>query len=370
MRVLICLTEPYDSAITYYGLCIAKILKKYNIDFAIITLKDKYPETIAKQAGYSIINLDFRTYNPIRYFKETRKLYTHLKDKEKNIVILLRAEMTLALYLLSRFTAVRFKTIRVRGEARDIRKNYINKKLYTKFYDRVVFTSKIMQTRHISIIPTPFVNSCVIYSPVDTDYYNKVNDLKNIRGIYGLKDDEKLITIYGRLDPVKGHQYFIEAMNKVFREYKGGLKVAVIGREENVKIHDLKKGCEKYGIIDKFIFTGHIDNPLPLLSITDIGVISSIGSETVCRVAVELLSLSIPLVSTDAGVLPEVVKNNETGFVVHQKDTDAMKDKILELLDNDELRKNMEEKARRDAVLRFSINVFEKEWMELLDSLL
>ena len=60
-----------------------------------------------------------------------------------------------------------------------------------------------------------------------------------------------------------------------------------------------------------------------LIAALDAGVICSVGSETICRIAMEYMAMGLPVVGTDTNVIPEVVRHGETGIVVPAGDADA-----------------------------------------------
>lgn len=364
MRIVLYLTEPYDSAITHYGLSVGRVLKGVGKDVRMAVIEGTFPHREAERYGLPVEFINFRVVNPIRFLAQLKKMYQLIKGGA--VVILFRAEAAPSLLLLKKFTRARFKVIRVRGEARNIRSNLFNHWLYTKFFDRIVFTSRVMETNHVNIVPTPFTRTDVIYSPVDRKF-SRVEDVDRACEIYGIGKEEKVVTVFGRLDPVKGHHIFIEAMRFLQERTKIPLRFAVVGREENVRIAELKELAGKMGVLDRFIFTGHIENPAPILSLTSVGVVSSTGSETVCRVALEFMSMGIPVVTTDVGVLPEVVEDGVNGFVVETSNPERIAESCKRIIEDEKLAASMADAARKTVEDRFSMELFGEEWNQLVE---
>ena len=69
--------------------------------------------------------------------------------------------------------------------------------------------------------------------------------------------------------------------------------------------------------------------------------------------ALEAMTSEVPVIATNAGGLPEVIVDGETGYLVPMGDTDAMAERGIEILRNDDLRKRMGQRAREVAVERF-----------------
>lgn len=96
---------------------------------------------------------------------------------------------------------------------------------------------------------------------------------------------------------------------------------------------------------DIFLNTTHFDN-------TPISVI-------------EAMALGMPVVSTNVGGIPFLVRDRETALLVDDNDVDAMVANIKELLINDELRKDLVLNAL-NLVQQFDWNLVKKQWYKIL----
>ncbi|MDB2447496.1 glycosyltransferase, partial [bacterium] len=123
------------------------------------------------------------------------------------------------------------------------------------------------------------------------------------------------ILIFGRLDPVKGHERFFQ----IFREFRklnpeSTCRLLVFGREENISFEDLEELAAKNEISDYVSFkSGTIENLSNELASVDIGVVSSLGSEIICRVAHEFLMCGTKVLVSGAGATNEVLKDKIFG---------------------------------------------------------
>jgi glycosyltransferase involved in cell wall biosynthesis len=64
-------------------------------------------------------------------------------------------------------------------------------------------------------------------------------------------------------------------------------------------------------------------------------------------VLLEAMALGTPCVSTNVTGIPEIIKNNETGLLVNQHDSDALAIAIKQLLDDAALRERLAVQARQ-----------------------
>ena len=88
--------------------------------------------------------------------------------------------------------------------------------------------------------------------------------------------------------------------------------------------------------------------------------------------ALEAMSCGVPVISSDVGGLPELNRDGETGYVCKLGDVDAMADRAIAMLSNDDLLERMRLAARKQAE-RFEQDVvvaqYEAYYMKVMDSL-
>ena len=106
--------------------------------------------------------------------------------------------------------------------------------------------------------------------------------------------------------------------------------------------------CRKLGICDQVRFLGKQDQVEDILSIADLFLIPS-GSETFGLAALEAMSCSVPVISSNIGGLPEVNIHGKTGYLCDLDDIDCMGDYAVKILSNHELHKELARNARKQA---------------------
>ena len=168
-----------------------------------------------------------------------------------------------------------------------------------------------------------------------------------------------LLTI-ARFVEKKGHKYLLEALPLVLEKCEN-VKVLLIGDGP------LKKDLEtlvKNLKLEKYVaFAGSISaDELPrAYSKGDIYVLPSITSangdtEGTPVSIIEAQACGLPAVSTQHSGIPEIIVNNETGFLVPEKDTKALAEKIIYLIKHPALRKKMGKKGNK-----FILENYDKE---------
>ena len=106
--------------------------------------------------------------------------------------------------------------------------------------------------------------------------------------------------------------------------------------------------CRELGICNHVRFLGKQDQVEDILSIADLFLIPS-GSETFGLAALEAMSCSVPVISSNIGGLPEVNIHGETGYLCDLDDIDCMGDYAVKILSDEELHEEMSANARKQA---------------------
>ncbi len=160
------------------------------------------------------------------------------------------------------------------------------------------------------------------------------------------QENEQIVGYIGRLVPEKGVNVLLGAVTNVLKA-KPNTKFVIAG--EGWHRNELEGISKELQIEDKVLFTGYLSEEdfLPYFNVTDILVVPS-TYEPFGIVALEGMATRTPIIVSDVGGLSEIVDHKWTGFKVPPDNSDAMAEAIIELLENNDLRKriikNAEEK--------------------------
>lgn len=179
--------------------------------------------------------------------------------------------------------------------------------------------------------------------------------------------NSKNIIFVGRLYPVKGVQYLIEAMAIIHRKMPN-VKLIIVGDGvERSRLKELVKRLDLKGCIQ---FAGQIQQErIPLfMHQANIFAISSF-SEGFPVVLLEAMAAGLPIVATNVGGIPEIVEEEVNGYLVNTKSPDEIANKIQILLQNNEMREeisaNNREKAKLYSWDKVALKV-EKEYQRVI----
>lgn len=168
---------------------------------------------------------------------------------------------------------------------------------------------------------------------------------------YSIAEDEILFGIFGRLDPVKGHKYYIKAAWQVLKEYpKAKFLIVGCGNLEQ----ELKERILRYGLEGSVIFTGYVDDVSELLNTVDV-VVNASETEAMSLSLLEAMSLSKPIIATRVGGNTELVTPNEDGILVNYADSTSLALAMLRLICNPDFASMIGEAAGQKMLEHYTI---------------
>lgn len=175
-------------------------------------------------------------------------------------------------------------------------------------------------------------------------------DLEKIRQKYHLGEC-KLLGVFGRFSNEKGQAFAIKALRIVKRQYKD-VKLLLLG--EGVDELKLKALVEDQCVQDDVIFCGYQSNISTYLKLVDFVIVPSL-SEGIPNIILESLYLNKPVICTNVGGIPDIVKDNYNGCLVEPGSENEISSKILELMDNTERVDSIICNARASLYPKFSV---------------
>lgn len=154
------------------------------------------------------------------------------------------------------------------------------------------------------------------------------------------KANPQLITV-GRIEIIKGHHLLIDAMPAILEVFPE-TKLLILGNGNE------KEACEeqvrKAGLQNNVEFMGFVQQPYQYISHSDI-VIQPSFFESFGLVFIEGLALKTPIIAFDVPAGNEILENDKTALLVNKGDTNALAEKIIYLLTNPDIAKQIAENA-------------------------
>jgi len=189
---------------------------------------------------------------------------------------------------------------------------------------------------------------------VDVNGYRPMDAPPGVRERFGLGRED---VVFGLVARVQRH-----------RRFEVLLKAALLvqQRDPRVRIVVLGRGSQREAVLDRPIKQmGLGDTVRPLgyltgdyreaLAMLDAGLMLVPGSDGSCRAALQMAAMGKPLLVADRGVLPDIVRDGETGIVVHDT-ADDLAGAILEMAQSADRRRQWGRAARERMEAFFSLD--------------
>lgn len=220
-------------------------------------------------------------------------------------------------------------------------------KFINQFSDLVIFNSKATAKEF-----NQFIDRCkqkVVYNSVAI---NSLCASKKNKLSFRDKNSFKLI-MASTISEKKGQVDAIKATVEL-RKSGNNVELLMIGNcrnkefLENLKSFIRKSGQEGYIHIMRFI-----KNPYPVIKSADAVLVCS-QNEAFGRIILEGMLLNKPVIATNRGGIPEIIKDGRNGFLYEPKKYPQLASKILLLIKNSDLKKRVVKNGHSSATKRFS----------------
>ena len=163
-------------------------------------------------------------------------------------------------------------------------------------------------------------------------------------------DNFKILTHVSNFRPVKRVLDVVKVFEKVFQKIPSKLIMVGDGPDKVIA----ENYCLNKEIQNHVIFLGNTSDVYEVLCYSDLFLLTS-ETESFGLAALEAMMMSVPVISTNTGGLPEVNIENESGFLFKVGDIEGMSRKSIELLASSKLLNQMKVSARNTA-LKFNID--------------
>ncbi len=182
------------------------------------------------------------------------------------------------------------------------------------------------------------------------------------------KSTDIVIGMACRIVHQKGIDILLRSLPNILTKYNN-IKVIILG--EGDKEEEYIKLSKSLFINDSIQWIGYVNQKeLPkYFSNMDIFIMPS-RFEGFGLSAIEAMSYNIPIIASNVDALKEIIIDKESGLLFENENHEELSTKILSLIDNEELRKDMGKKGRERVLRNFSLEIFEKKTISLYKQIL
>ncbi len=205
----------------------------------------------------------------------------------------------------------------------------------------------------------------VIYNFVDPSVYSPERAYRD-RSAFAAPQ-QKILLHVSNMRPVKRVLDVVRIFERVTREVPAVLLMVGEGPERS----SAQALARRLGLQEQIRFLGTQESVEEIAGVADVFLLPS-ELESFGLSALEAMACGVPVVGSDAGGLPEVVKHTETGYLLPVGDVEGMAARTIEILKDDERRKEMGHAGRRRAAALFGadriVSQYERYYEKVLNS--
>ena len=209
-----------------------------------------------------------------------------------------------------------------------------------------------------------------IYFPADSSVQQK--PVKNFWKEFEIPKNSIVLSVVGRIRAVKGQRILLQSFSELLSEFPD-LILLIPYRdtsENEPEMTALRKDINRLILKDSVRLIPEREDILQIMKFSGLGIVSSVDSEVICRVAMEFFSVGTPVIALPTGCLPEIIKHEQNGMLAKNKPSEALVIELRNVLSNPELLDRISHGARSDALVRFNPDIMLDKTLKVFDSAL
>jgi glycosyltransferase involved in cell wall biosynthesis len=323
----------------------------------IVARKSYSVAELASRRGLPYTNSQMQSrFNPFIDFKDVRIIRKRIEIFQPHIVHAHRGKDHWLAAMALNGMREKIPLIRTRHVVTRIKPHIANKWLFKKATKGLICVSQsvmdeVNNVESIVECPVRKITGGINQKRFVSSDQEKIDKIKKY---WHIKEEAPVISCLARLAPVKGQEHILNAVPEVISKYPDAIFLFAFPRKSDYR-NKLEQIVEAKRIRPHVRFLGSPDQLSAFLQMSDIGLLSSIGSEGWSRATVEFMYFGVPVIASDVGCISEIIDDGVNGFVVPPKSPEKIADRIINLLDDSEKRKKMGELAREKILAKHTL---------------
>jgi len=345
-----------------------KMLRKFStVDFQLAVMDPDIHYKEVLELGIPVHFLIRKTKKDLSIFK---KFYTLCKTYKPDIVHCwdsMTAVYSYPSWKLLGFKLVNGMVVDTPANPSYLNKHYARARLTIPISDRVIGNSKA----GLKAYGAKEHKSQCIYNGMDLNRFINLGNPDDVRKEFFLENNSNLFVVgmVAAFEDRKDYPTLIKAAISLVNEYPD-IRFLLIGGGANLE--NMKLTVPE-NMRNRIRFTGKRGDIEHLVNSLDVGVLltnSAVHGEGISNSIIEYMALSKPVIATTGGGTNEVVFDNVNGYLIQANDFNALKEKIILLRNNPELRVRLGGQGRKLVEERFEILGMAQQYVSMYETLL
>lgn len=341
MKILLITTHINFGGISSYTFSLAKALINNGHEVVCASSSGEMLP-LFKRHGIRTITIPINTkseLNPLILMSLIRLLMLNRTEKFDVIHAHTRVTQVLASYL-SRITKIPFIST-----CHGFFRRNIGRQFFPCWGSKVVAISEAVKKHLMIDFYVKEDNVRLVHNGIDIDQF-KISAKRFDPDYKG-----RTVGIIARLSTVKGHKYLIEAMAEVIREFEDA-RLFIFGQGK-IK-YELIKQAQNLKISKQVFFLPSISNTAEVLQELDIFVMPSV-QEGLGLSILEALACGVPVVASDVGGIPSIIKHDVSGLLVEPANPMALAGAIMHVMEDRSLAIRLGKRGRQQVEEKFNL---------------
>jgi glycosyltransferase involved in cell wall biosynthesis len=209
-------------------------------------------------------------------------------------------------------------------------------------------------------------NSLVVWNCIPTDLYASPQTPRDVwRAKHGFSKEDVLFVCVARFAPQKNHDLLLSAFAK---GPASNPRAHLVLAGQGVLRAPLQVRVNQLGLTSRVHFLGLRTDIPDVLGAADIFVLSSDYEGNPLSV-IEAMAAGLPIASTAAGGVPELLQNGKEGFIVQPGHSEQLSEAMVTLLADSDLRRKMGAAAAARAKGKFDVSAMVRAYEELYEEI-
>ena len=208
-------------------------------------------------------------------------------------------------------------------------------KMLANFTDVIINISNHEKNSQLKYNIKPKKYTKIIYDGIDLERYKVEYDIEKIKRELNIPSNAFVVGMVARISAQKSPESFIQIANSLKKKLNCCYFILVGDGELRSKVEEL---IDRYRLRNNFLITGWTDEVPKYVSLFDVGILTS-KWEGFGLVLAEYMAANKPVVAFNSGGIPDVVRDNYNGLLIDYGDIDRFCHAIIEIKNNDKLRK-------------------------------
>lgn len=362
-KLKICFVTPYSPKIVggvgTFILELCNYIEKKGFDYVIIAPRVKNELDIGK----NLIELEIGEIKFISGFLYIIKTAIHLIKMRKNISIVhiqTPNYLNFSPLIIGKILGIHVITT-LHGKF--LRSYNPAKKNFSLFVEKLLFLYSNEITYVSNDTKKYYMNRSgnVILNGVNTNNFFRNNILRENKRLFLKLNNDFVILYVGRWVAHKGIYDLIDAFSEVSQNF-AETKLILVGSGEKEEV--LRK-IMNLNLSDRVFLFENVENVSDYYCISDLFILYTSQQEGLPIALLEAMACELPVITTNVGGIPEVIVNNDNGFLINENDKFYLKEKILWCIEHKKEIIDIGKNARRTVIEKFDIEKMAEKYIDL-----